>query len=380
MADKQEKIKGTEPLSTGKEKSGKQVTGKVKRQSEPEINWSFSDKDIYIVPAKKRRPPWMIPVLIGVLIIAFVIWLGPRLLNRGTSDEANHEGLTAESREADRVVKTSSAAIYAEPDIRSRRLYTALINEPLADLNDKPENGFIRVRLADGNTGYIEADKTTESMDSLDLQNASYRVIVLNGEKRVMSHTSRGTLLMTAPMGAELFADYAGTSTVRVILPGGTRGWMNREDIAVLGLREKLQPPANEPEKYFCSAAMSFINAQYVPGGMTKQMADLPGIIRVAAKVNGRDIPRDIEQQMSIGTGITFEYRNGLPVPDDLRPGDLLYFSANPDSDDIVSAGVMVSDGSLLYARPNSSSIGLYSLERNPDIMKNLKVVRRPFD
>jgi len=86
--------------------------------------------------------------------------------------------------------------------------------------------------------------------------------------------------------------------------------------------------------------AKSFINCPYLWGGKNPFGIDCSGLSQIAFSVAGRNIPRDANKQVELGTALTFV--------NEAQPGDLAFFDNNEGQ--IVHVGIIVSDSKIIHA------------------------------
>ena len=249
------------------------------------------EQDIYIDKIKSRRfPKWLIPMILVIALSLALIWFVPVLfakyqIQRADQYDSKQAEIDPFLQEADAVVNQKSAAIWAEPNRQSLRVTSGVYNEPVKILDSQINNGYYLVELADGVKGYVLADKLTLNLNSYNVESAKNKVLLINREKAIVSDTIGGDVIAIAPMGSVLYADYVTEQVVRVIIPGGDIGWMSRENLVLLDVNQAIPEPEKKQADIFCSSALIFINAAYVPGGMDMSGIDLPSIIYLAGKL-----------------------------------------------------------------------------------------------
>jgi len=120
---------------------------------------------------------------------------------------------------------------------------------------------------------------------------------------------------------ALMFAEPTSRSAVVAALPMGSRlsgyeesGWLRAPDgfVAMQQLR-----PATEPIADPVTAAERLVDTPYLWGGRGSGGIDCSGLVQVAFRMAGIDLPRDSDQQATAGRAVEGE----------LRRGDLLFWS-----------------------------------------------------
>lgn len=363
-------------------KSQKSYSFNFKRPS-----WDFIRNNVYVEKNLHRLPKFLIAGCSILLVIVLVFALAPRLIERSSwraqASHSQQKQWTPKLDQVDLVVRADTAPIYQEPDIKSLRYTTALLNEPLTLLEEQPINGFFKICLTDQSQGYIKQLDVSQDLSSLTGDDVVKQVMVLGRRKRLMSHTRNGSLLGYAPMGTYLLADYASNELVRVKLPDGQRAWLNTEDLVLADPGEAFQLTDKEtsPTQLFLSSAMAFAGASYLPGGLEYDATDLPGLVHIAGKVNGLALARNLPALSDAGSGVTFDVdQDNMPSLAGLQPGDLLFFAASPSEKDLSTMAVLMTNDRILVHLPNSSSLSLYKWQNDKKMLKSLRKVRRLFD
>jgi len=134
-------------------------------------------------------------------------------------------------------------------------------------------------------------------------------------------------LPINVTMGSELPHFHPETRAGRI----GDRGYFFDGDFELFEPRQ----PA-----FAAEAALEFLHAPYLWGGRSIWGVDCSGLVQVAFKRAGRDLPRDAYQQAELGTVLGFV--------DEAEPGDLAFFH-NPEGR-IVHVGLLLGDHRIVHA------------------------------
>lgn len=337
------------------------------------------------IDGKKARPgrqSLVVLLLLSLPVLALMLFRGqitpledlPEagiLLQEIREEEDLQPGMRA-------IAKVGEAPIYEGTAMQARRLSTALYGEGLEVLTREGE--MVQGRLDDGFTGWFRLQDLSADVASATGEQVQKQALVLATAKRVMSHSIKGQLRFEAPMGSLLPVDYVHSEVLRISLPLGEEGWVTRDSVRLLEPGEAIGQGA-QAASLFLSSAMNFYGARYVPGGMSRQGADMAGIIYVSAKVNGLRLPRSLEAQAQMGqeAELIYDAKTGLPRSQVMQAGDVLFFAASAGEKKPAFAAVILEGGRALVRLTNDSSIILRSLDQDPQLMARLITARRYF-
>ncbi len=340
-------------------------------------------KPVYIDAKKRRVPPWTIALAVFVTLMLGVFLIVPSAIEKRRSEPPvlpTEPGPTEPIEPSGRlmaVVKVSSAPLFNSTDVRASRVAELLLNESVTIL-DADHRTMINVQTSDGVTGFISRDHLSADLTSVSPKGAVIKVVVRTPFKRVMTHARSGSLLVEAPMGSILYADYKKGDLLRVRVPDGRMGWVNASGLLLL---EPLEPITTEHfHEQFSSALMAFYNRPLVPGGVTTQGISPEGAIFIAARLNGLDLPRTLDVLAHVGEIVTLATdAEGQMDLDALLVGDLLFFHRAGDPAKLESVAVRVDDGQLLVAFPNRQTLQLIDIEskKAQELAQRITAVRR---
>lgn len=346
--------------------------------------WNYHNHDIYIEKPNRRLPGWLLPLIALFLIIALLFWVMPTIIGRiqifDQQRQDNSEAPVTLIYDTDVwVVGKPVADVFATADIKAARTSQVLYNEPVTVLPDESAYGFAKVRLTDDTEGYMLLTDLIDSRESIEPGYYQYKLVVNALNKRIMSHASRGTLVVEIMLGTVLFADYHGDGIYRVRLPEGGIGWISDEGVIVL------EPDGDialieDGARYFASTALMFNQITVLENGQSIMGISVTGIARLAAFVNGIYLPRDLQRISHSGEPVYLQQDQDTGRVDlaMLKIGDLLLLNDGKDEEPAELA-IYVDSGQILYARAQHTSIRIYDLNRNEDIWQRVIGARRLF-
>lgn len=342
-------------------------------------------KNLYVTPKQKKLPPWLIPLSIIIFLLLAVFVLLPALLSDANAEVPQETDAPLQTEHVvtyagvgdTAVLKRTSAFVFADSDKASTHVTELLLNESVV-ITDTSRRDWLGVDLGDGLSGYVERSALTADISSLSPDNVLMKVIIRDPFKRVMSHARGGTLLVEAPMGTVLYADYHNNGLLRVKLPEGQLGWMNTQGVFLLEAEADL-PLVDKFGQSFISTAVAFEHSAYIPGGQTKRGISTAGAVRLSALLNGLELPRTPEQLMQVGENVNLPRTSAQPAIMYLRPGDLVFFHEKADEQAFDLMALCLNEERLLLGLNNRASMQIIKFDSNTalQLSERIMTVRR---
>jgi len=241
------------------------------------------------------------------------------------------------------VVTKPIVDVHAKPNVRSERVSQVILGTPLVVGREKDK--WLWVTGPDAYRGWIDATAVRRlkrgqvryaSRGRIVIVTSNTAVVYLErfGEPRETIHapiTTRISLLEVEPF------------RFRVRLPDGRPGWVRREEGEV---RDGSFRYPLTSRRMVVETARRFLGVPYLWGGTTPLGFDCSGLVQLTFAMNGVGLPRDADQQYTLGRPVGAEH---------LLPGDLMFFSRK--SSGITHVGICVGDGKFLHASGKAKGV-----------------------
>lgn len=262
------------------------------------------------------------------------------------------------------VVIDTVADVFNEADVKSQRVTQAIFNQPVTVLEEK--DSWVKVKVVDGYTGWIKSKFIDRNCSSIDSDKYKYKIVISSKTKTVFSQAKGGITIKEVVMGTELYSNNRIDGSYEVDLPGKITGWVSGAGIMELEPGEKI-PRTNAED--FVTTAMKFKGTPYLWGGVSANGLDCSGLTYICSRINGINLPRDSKDQSKVGKKVR---------KDDLKPGDLVFFSTNEDLKDISHVGIYSGNDEFIHAAKGKGYVLISSLEKDY-YKKRLAGIRRIF-
>lgn len=217
-------------------------------------------------------------------------------------------------------------AVRKAPSDKSEMISQLLFGEQI--IIHRTLNSWLYVEsVYDGSTGWINnvSHKILNQGDSL--PGGDDKTIIIPRLNMAINICDEGDIIYLMP-GAELFINQEDPGKIN--LGGQFYRLDNQIDNDIItGDRQRIK-----------DTSITFLNSPFIWGGRTPFGIDGSGMIQVICKIHGIQLPREVSQQVSIGSVVSFI--------DDAEPGDLAFF--DNDEGEIAYVGMIVEKGKILHA------------------------------
>jgi len=239
-------------------------------------------------------------------------------------------------------VNVSVSNHYRDPSSTSEVVTQGLLGERLEVLGKTSTH--IYVRQEDGYQSWVPED-----LVALEPEQQGEDLLVRSHFMRIYEQPDpQSTPLREAVIGCTLSAIDEQGEWLRVALPDGTSGWVEKCHFGTF--------PAATVENIL-DLAREFLGYAYFWGGRTPKGFDCSGFVQTVFKLHGVTLPRDSWQQQEHHR-LSSDYL-------DAQPGDLLFFSNKPDT----VTHVAISLGQQRYIHA-SGWVRLDSFNENDDVFE----------
>ncbi|HHY93246.1 MAG TPA: C40 family peptidase [Firmicutes bacterium] len=203
-----------------------------------------------------------------------------------------------------------------DPEPERERLTQALLGDRVTVVSEKP--AWVYGRVADGYLGWLARKSLTELAPAVGPHRVTVSAPLAELRRTSFASFAAEPLFPSrAFLGTRLPGLECVGQEVRVALPGGCSAYLPLDRVSL--------EPNGGTENQACAAAsdlvlryaLALLGAPYLWGGLTVEGIDCSGLVYVAYRTAGLDLPRDADQQFACG----------LPLPEPLQPGDLVFFA-----------------------------------------------------
>lgn len=241
-----------------------------------------------------------------------------------------------ENRYREAVVATPVEDLHALPKVKSELVTQAILGMPL--VVGKERQFWLWVTTPDAYRGWI-AESATRRLRPHEPRYASRgRAVVVTSNTALVhieGHRKSRTRVM-ATVGARMELVKKQGNRLIVKLPDRRVGWVTEKDAQVRDAEFRYRKTSR---RKVVDTAKRFRGVPYLWGGTTPLGFDCSGLVQLAYRLNGFELPRDADQQFQVSAPIDVS---------EMKPADLVFFSDHGTG--ITHVGIFVPSRKFLHA------------------------------
>ncbi len=251
-----------------------------------------------------------------------------------TKNEQLLSGITPENAA---VITEAVVDMFDKPDILGNRLTQVLFNQVVKVI--KEENSWSNIKLLDGSTGWIRSKYVSRNTDSVTDGGINNKIIVTAKIVDIYTGATNAVNYKKVVLGTELYSIGKTKTGYDILLPGNKRGWVEEGGVIAIPIEDNIVPKTSKDD--FIQTVKKFKGTIFIMGGLSRWGMDSSGLVYICSKVNGVEVPRNIEQMSKTGTDVILEQ---------LQPGDLIFFSTDSLKKDVNDVGVYLGDNKFIHS------------------------------
>lgn len=287
---------------------------------------------------KRYTTPKIFAIL--MVLIIFLAGCGSREIPV-TLNEQLLSGITLDNAA---VITEAVVDMFEKPDILSKRFTQVLFNQVVKIISQ--DSNWANIKLLDGSSGWVKSKYVSKDTKSVTDGGISNRIIVTAKTIDIYSGNNNVVNYKKVVLGTELYS-YGKTKTgYEVLLPDNRRGWVEEGGVIAVPIDENIIPKTNK--EAFVQTVRKFSGTIFILGGISRWGVDSSGLVYICSKINGVDIPRQIENMRKYGTTVN---ENNLQV------GDLIFFSSDSLKEDVYDVGVYFGDNQFVHSSTSKGVI-----------------------
>ncbi|OPX45780.1 gamma-D-glutamyl-L-lysine endopeptidase [Ruminiclostridium hungatei] len=299
----------------------------------------------------------------GIIFLIFILLLSG-CGSRDIPVTKNEQLLSGITEQNAAVITEAVVDMFDQPDIMGVRLTQVLYNQVVKVV--KEENSWTNIMLLDGSSGWVKSKYVSRNTQSVTDGSISNRIIVTAKTVDIYTGANNRVKYKQVVLGTELYSTGKTKTGYDVLLPDNRRGWLEDGGVIAIPIKDNTIPKTSNED--FVQTVKKFEGTIFFIGGLSRWGADSPGLIYICSKINGAELPRDLENMSKTGAEVSMQ---------DVRPGDLLFFSSDSLKKDVYDVGVYLGENMFIHS---STSRGVIEETLEDSYFKDrICVIRRNF-
>lgn len=251
-----------------------------------------------------------------------------------TKNEQLISGITPESAA---VITEAVVDLFDKPDILSTRISQVLFNQVVSVI--KEENSWTNIRLLDGTSGWVKSKYVSRDTGSVTDGSINNRIIVTAKTVDIYTGTNNAVNYKKIVLGTELYSSGKTKTGYNVLLPGNKQGWVEEGGVIAIPIEDNVISKTTNED--FVQTVKKFDGTIFILGGISRWGIDSSGLVYISSKINGVDVPRNINDMKNTGTDVE---ESGL------QTGDLIFFSSDSTKKDVYDVGVYLGENKFIHS------------------------------
>ncbi|MDK2928281.1 MAG: hypothetical protein PWR31_1972 [Bacillota bacterium] len=249
------------------------------------------------------------------------------------------------------LVATSVTDVWSAPGAGAtrERFTQVLLGDRVVVLMEK--DGWVYGRVPDGYTGWLSREALSTPVLVPGQRRATVTVPVAFFRPARSPHTAGRLFPSQAFLGTRLPELERTGEEVLLALPGGRSAYLPAAAVSPPAPALNGPPTSAPAPGQLLEYALTLLGTPYLWGGVTAAGVDCSGLVYIAYRTAGIDLPRDADQQ----------YKCGWAVTQPLAAGDLVFF-ATEEPGFPAHVGLYLGRGRFLHASSRLGGVVVTSL------------------
>lgn len=280
---------------------------------------------------------------IFTILMVFILFLGG-CGRRDIPVTSNEQLLSGITRENAAVVTEAVVDMFDKPDILSKRFTQVLFNQVVKVIDE--DSDWTNIKLLDGSSGWVKSKYISRDTKSVTDGGINNKIIVTAKTVDIYSGNNNLVNYKKVVLGTELYSFGKTKTGYDVLLPDNRRGWVEEGGVIAVPIDDNTIPRTNKDA--FVQTVKKFNGTIFILGGISRWGVDSSGLVYICSKINGVDLPRQIEDMRN----------SGAPVDvNNLQPGDLIFFSTDSLKKDVYDVGVYFGGNQFVHSSTSKGVI-----------------------